>query len=118
GYALSKFYFHWQNFPDDPRGLYFTVCLTTVVWILITFITRPEKTDILQKFYQRIQPQGSWKPVRISLNLTQPRSTIPYLLLSWLSAIVMTYSALFLIGSIIFGDFKLAAILFTTGLIG
>jgi solute:Na+ symporter, SSS family len=118
GYALAKFYFHWQNFPDDPRGLYLTVGLTTVAWIAATFITKPEKPEILQKFYERIQPQGSWKPVRESMNIPQPRSTMPFLFLSWISAIVMTYSVLFLIGSIIFGDYGVAGVLLVSASVG
>jgi solute:Na+ symporter, SSS family len=118
GYALAKFYFHWQNFPDDPRGLYLTVGLTTIAWIAATFITKPEKPEILQKFYERIQPQGNWKPVRESMNIPQPRSTMPFLFLSWISAIVMTYSALFLIGSIIFGDYGVAGVLLVSASAG
>ena len=84
----------------------------------MTFITKPEKPEVLQRFYDRIQPQGSWKPVRISMNLPERKSTVPYLVLSWFSAVMMTYSLLFLIGSIIFGNYQNAVILFATALTG
>lgn len=101
-----------------PYSFLITVAITTVSWIIMTFITKPEKPEVLQKFYERIQPQGNWKPVRLLLNIPHKKSTIPYLVLSWFSAVLMTYSLLFLIGSIIFGDYKQAAILFCTALSG
>ncbi len=101
-----------------PNSFLITVAITTVSWIIMTFMTKPESQDVLHKFYERIQPQGNWKPVRLSLNLPAKKSTIPYLILSWLSAVLMTYSLLFLIGSIIFGDYQNAAILFVTALCG
>lgn len=105
-------------FYEFPYSFLLTVAITTVSWITVTFLTKPEKTEVLQKFYERIQPQGSWKPVRISLNLPERKSTIPYLILSWFSAVMMTYSMLFLIGSIIFGNYSQAAILLVTALSG
>jgi len=117
GYALSKYYFHW-NFPQDPESLFFTVGLTTIAWVTATMLTKPEKLEVLQSFYQRIQPQGGWKNVRESLGMPERKSTMPFLVLSWLSAIVMTYSALFFIGSVIFGDYRNALVLLTMAVIG
>jgi len=117
GYALSKYYFHW-NFPKDPESLFFTVSITTIAWVTATFITKPEKMDVLQKFYQLIQPQGNWKMVRESLGMPERKSTIPYLIVSWFSAILMTYSALFMIGDIIFGNLSQALILLALAING
>jgi solute:Na+ symporter, SSS family len=114
---LEDFY-NLHPYLHFPYSFLITVAVTTVCWILITFITRPEKTEILQKFYQRIQPQGVWKPVRTTLGMPAQKSTIPFLLLSWISAIVMTYSMLFTIGKIIFGDWTSAIELFALVLTG
>ena len=101
-----------------PNSFLITVAITTVCWIAMTFLTKPETPEVLQKFYERIQPQGNWKPIRLLLNVPFKKSTIPYLVLSWFSAILITYSLLFLIGSIIFGDYKQAGILFCAALGG
>lgn len=40
------------------------VGITTVGWVLVTFLTRPVDMDILQRFYRRVMPGGrGWNPV-------------------------------------------------------
>ncbi|MCX6352641.1 MAG: hypothetical protein NTX03_12405 [Bacteroidetes bacterium] len=117
GYSISKFYFGW-SFPDNPEALFFTVGITTVVWIAVTFITKPEPINVLGSFYERVQPGGAWKPVRQHLNTTAPSENLWALLFSWVGAILFTYSLLFGIGKIIFGEWILAAELATTALAG
>ena len=43
-----------------------TVAITTVVWLAVTFLTAPEKTDILVAFYRRTRPsrQGGGRSPR------------------------------------------------------
>ena len=43
------------------------MAVTTVGWILVTLMTRPERMKTLQAFYLRAQPPGAWGPVRESL---------------------------------------------------
>ena len=97
-----------------PNSFFITVAVTSICWLIATFITKPEKQEVLQAFYKRILPEGNWNPVRESLGITKEKSTIPYLVLSWLSAVMMTYSLLFLIGKIIFKEWDSAAILAVT----
>jgi Na+/proline symporter len=114
-YGIIKVFFPEFIFPNS---FFVTVGITTVSWILITFITKPENNNTLQKFYQTIEPQGAWNAVRESLGIAKGPSTLPFLFLSWISAIVMTYSMLFLIGKIIFGDWQMAGVFFVTVLVG
>ena len=37
--------------------------LTTSMWVIVTFFTKPEKTDVLKKFYLQARPLGLWGPV-------------------------------------------------------
>ena len=38
--------------------------LTTAFVLLVTFLTRPEKPEVLMNFYKRARPMGYWRPVQ------------------------------------------------------
>src|SRR5690606_7248860 len=41
-----------------------TVIITTLVWLIVTFITKPEDKEVLYSFYQTTQPGGpGWKKI-------------------------------------------------------
>jgi Na+/proline symporter len=44
--------------------LAFTTFGTMALWIPATFLTRPERPEVLDAFYARIRPGGWWRPVR------------------------------------------------------
>lgn len=104
GYALSRFVFDWEF----PYGFFFTVAFTTVVWLLTTFLTRPENPETLRKFYDRVKPDGYWEPVARSEG--GKRNNLLPLFVCWLASIAMTYGILFMTGKIIFREWKEAAI--------
>ncbi len=41
------------------------MALTTVLWIMVALLTKPDPESILQHFYLRARPLGFWKPYRI-----------------------------------------------------
>src|SRR6056297_1478932 len=48
-----------------PMNLYYVVAITSVVWILITFLTKPTDTRKLTAFYRRVRPGGpGWEPLK------------------------------------------------------
>jgi Na+/proline symporter len=54
--------------PGDPRGfawlMLLTVSGTTVVWLVVTYLTPPEPEAHLRRFYERVRPGGwGWKEV-------------------------------------------------------
>lgn len=102
-YGLSRFAFGWEF----PNSFFFTVSFTTIVWLIVTFMTRPTDRVVLQKFYDKIRPDGNWKPFRNSNEKHQ--SKIGKLLICWISAIAFAYSTLFLTGSVIFSEWTDAA---------
>ena len=66
-YPIAKYYFGMQS----PMTLYPIVLGTTIVWLLVTFLTRPTRKDTLLYFYKRIHPGGlGWRNIccRISGN--------------------------------------------------
>ena len=122
GYSLSKFIIapmfnvdlgsgEIQNdFIANEGVLICTTFFTTIVWLIVTFLTKPESDNTLQKFYQQVEPEGAWNSVREKLNLEKQKSQIPALIICWLSATALTYSLLFFIGKLIFQDYTYALI--------
>ncbi len=95
--------------PNDPNALavimLVTVAGSTVVWLVTTFVTRPEPDRVLQSFYRRVRPGGpGW--ARVSSQLGYGREPIPGGALAWtnwIAGIVAVYATLFGIGKIVFG---------------
>ncbi|MEX2588944.1 MAG: sodium:solute symporter family protein [Chitinophagales bacterium] len=102
-YAFSKFYLGWEF----PESFFLTVGFTTVVWILVTFLTRPTEAHVLQHFYNKVEPAGYWG----AFEKTDPdsnKASVLNLFICWISAIVLTYGSLFFIGKILFAEWQLA----------
>lgn len=89
-YALAKFVFD-LTFPES---FFLTVGITTLVWVLVTFLTPPEKPEVLKNFVARVKPAGYWKEYHPTL-LNNP---LQWQLFAWLGAVGTGYSGLFLVG--------------------
>ncbi len=90
-----------------------TVLFTTVAWIGVTFITKPENPELLYIFFHKIKPAGLWK----GFDNKSQNQEAKWLLLSWLIAVVFTYSFLFCIGYLIFAETQYFVISFVVCLI-
>ncbi len=83
-----------------------TVGSSTVVWLLVTFLTPPEKEDVLVKFYKRVHPGGSgWGHIAEKSGLPVPKGAVSRDLIDWLFGIVLIYSTLFGIGKLVFAQY-------------
>ena len=99
------------RFPDgdlraDAWVMLTTVAVSTIVWVSVTFLTKPEPDAVLERFYRRVRPGGpGW--ARISENAGFGREGIPGGALAWtnwIAGIVAVYSSLFGIGNLVLGD--------------
>jgi SSS family solute:Na+ symporter len=102
GYAIGHFYLSealGQGFIENKGPFLFTVAFTTLVWLMVTFITKPENNEVLLSFYRKIRPPGNWKPYRGD---KKPEGNVTAMIISWLLAVVFTYSVLFTIGKFLF----------------
>jgi SSS family transporter len=106
-------------FPkDDPRVdsviLLITAFGSMLVWIPVTLLTKPERDETLNAFYQKVRPGGrGW--ARISTGLGYGRESIPGGPLNWtnwLAGVVAVYSSLFGIGRMIFGSYAQGLLFF------
>lgn len=96
------------------------VGITTIGWIIVTYLTPSTDTKVLRKFYSLIQPGGpGWKKVlddaakeNISLDKTPGQGwDVPAGIVSMLIGTLAVYCALFATGNWIYGNVLVASIL-------
>lgn len=82
-----------------------TVLGSTAVWVTVTFLTAPEKDDVLIKFYSKVQPAGYlWNRISIQYNLPRSGDSLAVSLRDWIMGVLFIYCFLFAIGSFLFGN--------------
>jgi len=99
------------RFPDgdlraDAWVMLVTVAVSTIVWLGVTFATKPEPDRVLEAFYRRVRPGGPGWAV-VSQRLGFGRENIPGGALAWtnwIAGIVAVYSTLFGIGKVVLGN--------------
>ena len=80
--------------------------VTTVVWLVATFATKPEPQEILLKFYRSVRPQiTGWKPIAAIASEVPQSRDLGQNLLSWVLGCIMVYMALFGLGHVLLGPF-------------
>ena len=91
--------------PEDgllpPWGEFlFVVFITTAIWLLVTFLTLPEKQEVLESFYKKTKPGGpGWHKVLekskdMEIQSGEGKWTVPYGILAMLVGCVLVYSCL------------------------
>ncbi|HXN47580.1 MAG TPA: hypothetical protein VN893_13120, partial [Bryobacteraceae bacterium] len=106
---------------DNPRDfawiMIITVSITTVVWLAVTFLTRPERMDTLVAFYRRTRPSlAGWRPVAAAAPDVKPSRDGWRNLLDWICGVVLVYGWLFGIGKVILGELGLGLAMIGTGM--
>jgi Na+/proline symporter len=91
---------------ESPMTLYPIVIGTTLVWIAVTFLTKPTDEKKLISFYKRTYPGGiGWKHIEKQVPGVKQETHFVRLLVNWIMGLVLVYSSLFGIGKIIFADY-------------
>jgi SSS family solute:Na+ symporter len=100
---------HFKMSNDDPRQFAWIVIITvlcsTAIWLAATFLTAPEKEDVLLSFYRRVRPSASfWGPIaRKAADVPVQRDSACNLL-DWICGCLLVYMTLFGVGKLIFGQ--------------
>jgi SSS family solute:Na+ symporter len=103
---------HWK--------LLIGVGITTVSWLLVTFITAPEKDEVLLAFYRKVKPAAyGWNNLlkRYPNEVAEP-GRLPMEIGLMLVASIMVYAALFASGYWIYGNTVPAVITTIIAIIG
>ena len=102
----------WAEFP-------FVVVMTTLFWVIVTFLTPAEKPEVLYSFYKKIQPGGpGWKTVvdnakaqGVELEDNQQGWSVPSGVIAMLLGCILIYSCMFATGYFIYGNYSWAVTL-------
>lgn len=103
---------------QSPLTLFPTVLGTTLVWLAVTFLTRPVSTEKLNAFYEKVHPGGrGWRNVSAQLPHIRPDSGYKRMFLNWALGIIAIYAAMYGTGMLLFGHYLRAgiAIVLTVG---
>ncbi len=105
----------WDS--DRPRDFAYlmlvTVAITTVVWVVATFVTSPEPNEKLIAFYNRVRPEGpGWNRIAAQAGLAaahaQGRLSMQFV--NWILGCLLIYGSLFGIGKLIFKEWGAGAL--------
>lgn len=98
---------------EFPQSLFYLVAGTTIVWITVTFLTKPTDENVLIDFYKKVYPGGKlWEPISSKLPEIKAKSSFRLMFLNWLLGVILVYSTLFGIGSLILAELTNALIYF------
>ena len=113
-------------FSEDFIQPYFkfpmVVLITTFVWVVVTFMTKPDDDETLVKFYKKTKPGGpGWKRIKDLAKLSESENNsewiVPRGILCMILGCFAIYSALFSTGYFIYGEITSGIIFLTTTII-
>lgn len=99
------FTLYYKGDLTDVDKLLINLAVTTVVWLIVTYATRPTSNEVLTKFYNKIQPLATgWMPVVQKNGLIVTRENYVQKIIAMLLGVVLVYAALFGVGLLIYGQ--------------
>ena len=115
----SVFHFDTDKPVDFAYVMLITVGVTTVVWLAVTFLTKPEPQDVLVAFYRRTRPSLSgWGPIARLAPDVNPSRGGWYNFLDWISGCALIYGVLFGVGKLLLKETVPGLTLLAIGVIG
>lgn len=109
GIIIDGIFPSWARFPG-------IVLITSIIWVVATFVTKPEKKEVLNDFYKKTRPGGpGWKKVLddakvdgINIEKSSEKWSVPSGVLAMILGSVLVYSCMFATGNWIYGNYVLA----------
>src|SRR5216110_84370 len=87
---------------DFAHIVLITDAVTTVAWLAVTFLTRPESESTLVAFYRRTRPSRmGWGPVATLAPDVRPSAGGLGNLIDWVAGCVLVYGVLFGVGKLL-----------------
>lgn len=88
----------------DHVALLVSVAITTVVWVATTLLTKPTDEATLVRFYTLVRPAGpGWIRIRAKAGIAAASDSLPQAMLGWVMGCTLVYSAMFGVGSFLYG---------------
>jgi len=110
---VLQFYFHLNG--NEPlqfaQIMLITVTLSTITWLITTFLTPPEKEEVLINFYKKVHPGGAlWASIPRKAGMLPPKGIVSRDLLDWFFGVILIYTSLFGIGKFVLGEYGMGFI--------
>lgn len=107
-----------SGMPFTTHGaLVTTVAVTTICWVITAYVTTPTDRTVLVDFYLKTRPAGpGWAEIRRDPRVQAapgrgPAENIPLALMGWVAGTALVWSALFTVGSFLYGRTGAATLL-------
>ncbi|RKF03516.1 Na+/proline symporter [Tenacibaculum lutimaris] len=118
-YFNSEYLFGNEGVFESYWQFPLVVLCTTIVWVLVTLLTKPEDDEVLINFYKKIQPKkAGWMYVLIkakekNIVIDEQKETVNLSngLLAAFTGCILVFSSLFATGNWIYGNYTIAMVL-------
>ena len=96
---------------EPPLTLYPVVIGTTIVWLLVTFLTKPVNKAVLLSFYRKVYPGGAgWKKIAGEIKDITSHTYFGRNLVNWLCSVTAIYATMYGAGKILFSEYVSGAV--------
>jgi hypothetical protein len=105
-------------FMPTHYALILTVAVTTISWMLTAFLGPQTDRAKLISFYRKVRPFGpGWRAIRREAGISEADGkatgdSFPVALVGWVSGSLTIWSALFMVGNVLYGRWVYAGVLF------
>ncbi|MDO5566701.1 MAG: Na+:solute symporter, partial [Planctomycetia bacterium] len=115
----------WLDFSDSMQ-LIISVIVTTVGWVVVTFLTKPTDEATLREFVRRSRAGGpGWKRIvnkaksdGVTLEDENVKWSVPIGILCTLFSCIGIYGALFATGAFLYGNYIMGSVLSVLFVVG
>ncbi len=100
--SLQRVNFTGNSSVVFAKSAMVTTVATTVVWLVVTLLTKPESDDRLAAFYKRIRPTiHGWKRIAVLVPEIAPVRDFAMNTFDWIIGCALVYCAMFGIGELV-----------------
>jgi SSS family solute:Na+ symporter len=91
---------------EPPLTLFPIVIGTTIIWIIVTYLTKPVDKNVLVSFFEKVYPGGiGWRKISGKIKGIKPVTGFGRLFINWFCAVGAIYATMYGIGKILFSQF-------------
>ncbi len=81
---------------EFPFTLFLIVPITTIVWLVVTFLTKPTDEKTLIEFYRKVYPGGKfWSKISEKIPDAPKQQNFFLMFVNWVAGVILVYSSLF-----------------------